>query len=167
MGTTTTGTTVNPQPRDADELAKVLRFIEEHEGHHGAPESALFLTGANTRDRVELTGQLHEILKRITQALSSGQSISLLAGDEVISTQQAADLLGLSRPTVVRLIEEGELPAHVPGAVRRRLHVADVLAYRDELHQRRNNFIAESSAQFGDIEENEVADLLAEARRKA
>ena len=35
MGTTTTGTTVNPQPRDADELAKVLRFIEEHEGHHG------------------------------------------------------------------------------------------------------------------------------------
>ena len=158
---------VNPVPTDTDELAKVLSFIEAHEARHGALEPAFFLSGAGEHDRVELTEQLHEILKRVVQALGSGQSISILTRDQEISTQQAAEILGLSRPTVVRLIEDGELHAHVPGAIRRKLRLADVLAYREELHERRNRFITESSAEFGDIDESEVAALLDEARHKA
>jgi excisionase family DNA binding protein len=101
------------------------------------------------------------------QPLSHGQSISILTRDQEISTQQAAEILGLSRPTVVRLIEDGELHAHVPGAVRRKLRLADVLAYRQELHARRNRFITESSAEFEDFSDDEVAEALAEARRNA
>ena len=109
----------DPAPGDADELARVLSFIEVHEARHGAsPEPAFFLSGAGEHDRVELTEQLHAILKQVVQALSHGPSISILARDQEISTQQAAEILGLSRPTVVKLIDEGELPAHVPGAVR-------------------------------------------------
>jgi len=67
---------------------------------------------------------------------------------------------------VVRLIEDGELRAHVPGAVRRKLRLADVLAYREELRARRNRFITESSAEFADADADEVAELLAEAKRK-
>lgn len=67
----------------------------------------------------------------------------------------------------MRLIEHGELHAHIPGAVRRKLRLADVLAYREDLRERRNRFITESSAEFGDIDETEVADLLDEARRNA
>jgi excisionase family DNA binding protein len=158
---------VNPVPADADGLANVLSFIEAHESRHGtSPEPAFFLSGAREHDRVELTEQLHEILKRVVQALSHGQSISILTRDQEISTQQAAELLGLSRPTVVRLIEDGELRAHVPGAVRRKLRLADVLAYREELRARRNRFITESSAEFADADADEVAELLAEAKRK-
>ena len=47
--------------------------------------------------------------------------------DQEISTQQAAEILGLSRPTVVRLIDEGKLDAHVPGTVRRKLRLAQEL----------------------------------------
>ncbi len=164
---TATAEVVNPVPTDADELAKVLSFIEAHAARHGALEPAFFLSGAGEHDRVELTEQLHEILKRVVHALSNGQSISILTRDQEISTQQAAEILGLSRPTVVRLIEDGELHAHVPGAVRRKLRLADVLAYREELRERRNRFITESSDEFGDIDESEVADLLDEARRNA
>ena len=67
---------------------------------------------------------------------------------------------------MVRLIQDGELHAHVPGAVRRKLRLADVLAYREELHTRRNRFITESSAEFADTDAEEVAELLAEAKRK-
>lgn len=158
---------VSPVPAEADELAKVLSFIDAHEARHGALEPSFFLSGASEHDRVELTEQLHEILKRVVHALSHGQSISILTRDEEISTQQAAEILGLSRPTVVRLIEDGELQAHVPGAVRRKLRLAEVLAYREELRERRNRFITESSAAFGDIDETQVAGLLDEARRKA
>ncbi|MCV7197922.1 helix-turn-helix domain-containing protein [Mycobacterium angelicum] len=157
---------VNPVPADANGLADVLSFIEAHEARHGTPKPAFFLSGASEHDRVELTEQLYEVLKRVAHALSHGQSISILARDREISTQQAAEILGLSRPTVVRLIEDGELHAHVPGAVRRKLRLADVLAYREELRARRNRFITESSAEFADADADEVAELLAEAKRK-
>ena len=117
---------VSPVPADADGLANVLSFIEAHEVRHGtSPDPAFFLSGAGEHDRVELTEQLYEVLKRVAHALSHGQSISILTRDQEISTQQAAEILGLSRPTVVRLIQDGELDAHVPGAVRRKLRLAD------------------------------------------
>lgn len=160
---------VSPVPADANGVADVLSFIEAHEARHGtSPEPAFFLSGASEHDRVELTEQLHEVLKRAAHALSHGQSISILTRDQEISTQQAAEILGLSRPTVVRLIQDGELDAHVPGAVRRKLRLADVLAYREELHARRNRFITESSEEFADADADadEVAELLGEAKRK-
>lgn len=167
MGTGAAAEVVSPVPADADELAEVLSFIEAHEARHGALEPTFFLSGASEHDRVELTEQLHEILKRVVHALSRGQSISILTRDQEISTQQAAEILGLSRPTVVRLIEDGELQAHVPGAVRRKLRLADVLAYREELRARRNKFITESSAEFEDFTDDEVAQALAKAQRDA
>ncbi|MCI4674593.1 helix-turn-helix domain-containing protein [Candidatus Mycolicibacterium alkanivorans] len=168
---TTAAEVVSPVPADADGLANVLSFIQAHEARPGtSPEPAFFLSGAGEHDRVELTEQLHEILKRVVHALSHGQSVSILTRDQEISTQQAAELLGLSRPTVVRLIADGELHAHVPGAVRRKLRLADVLAYREELRARRNRFITESSAEFADADADadadEVTELLAEAKRK-
>src|SRR5665811_701728 len=102
----TTAEVVSPAPTDVDELAKVLSFIEAHEARHGtSPVPAFFLSGSGKHDRVELTEQLHAILKHVVQALSHGQSISILTRDQELSTQQAAEILGLSRPTVVRLID--------------------------------------------------------------
>lgn len=158
---------VNPEPAEAHGLAEVLSFIEAHEARHGSSlPPAFFLSGASEHDRVELTEQLHAILKQVVLALSRGQSISILTRDQEISTQQAAEILGLSRPTVVKLIEDGELPAHVPGAVRRKLRLADVLAYREELRERRNRFISDSVAAYDGIADDEVAGYLDEVRRK-
>lgn len=82
-----------------------------------------------------------------------------------ISTEQAAAILGPSRPAMVRLIDAGELTAHVVGAVRRTLHLADVLAYREVLRARRNRFISASSATtYAEAEPDEMVDLLAGAR---
>jgi excisionase family DNA binding protein len=157
---------VNPEPSEADELAQVLSFIEAHEARRGtAPAPSFYLSGVEEYDRVELTEQVHAILKQVVTALSKGQSISILTREQEITTQQAAELLGLSRPTVVRLIDAGELHAHVPGTERRKLRLADVLAYREELRRRRNRFITESSATYDDAEQDEVAAVLAEARR--
>jgi hypothetical protein len=72
----TTAEVVSPAPNDADELARVLSFIEAHEARRGvSPEPAFFLSGAGEHDRVELTEQLHAILKRVVQSLSHGQCI--------------------------------------------------------------------------------------------
>lgn len=145
--------------------ATLLSFVAAHEGRHGtAPAASFYLSGADEHDRVELPQELFEILKQAATALEHGQSVNIIARDQEITTQQAAELLGVSRPTVVKLIDSGELRAHVPGAVRRKLRLADVLAYRDELYERRSDFIAKSSETFGVEDGADLADILEQAR---
>ena len=53
----------------------------------------------------------------------------VVATDDEMTTQQAADVLGMSRTYVVRLIDQGTIPAHLVGT-HRRLNAVDVLSYR-------------------------------------
>lgn len=157
---------VSPVASDADQLAEVLSFFQAHEKLRGAAPSPTYrLSGVTEDDHVELTGQVHAILKQIVAALANGQSVSLLVRDQEITTQQAAEILGLSRPTVVELAEQGEFTSYVPGKVRRKLRLADVLAYREKLRGRRNEFITESSEAYDDADPGEIAELLEEARK--
>lgn len=163
-------TTVSPEPGHAASITSLLRFMEKHEAVHGpqhgeAARPQFFLSGTGEHDRVEINEQLYGVLKQAVEALSRGQSVSIAASDQQITTQQAGEMLGISRPTVVQLIEAGDLPAHVPGAVRRKLLLSDVLAYRDKIHARRTAFIAESAKEFGDLDPDEMKDLLQEARK--
>lgn len=61
-------------------------------------------------------------------AISEG--LTVIAFEGVITTQEAADLLNMSRPTLVKRIEEGAIPFTTIGT-HRRLALADVLAYRE------------------------------------
>lgn len=65
---------------------------------------------------------------RLLANLASGAAVHLLTDDDELTTQEAADILGLSRTYVVRLIDQGRLPAHMVGT-HRRLRADDVLAY--------------------------------------
>lgn len=82
-------------------------------------------------------------LERVLEALANGADVAVLPLDAEITTQEAADLLGISRPTFVKLVESGHIPCRTPG-VHRRLKVADVLAYRDAQE-------AERRAAFGEL----------------
>lgn len=62
-------------------------------------------------------------------ALHAGKAVTIAPQSMTLTTQQAADLLGVSRPTVVRLIKSGELAAERIGN-RHRLVLDDVLAGR-------------------------------------
>jgi len=171
---------VTPVPEERERAAKVARFFHRFEpqlvrGNMSripapapatvpTPAPTFYLSGPDEHDRIELNEQLFRILRDVAEALSQGQSVSVIARDKEISTQQAAELLGISRPTVVKLIEQGELDATIPGAQRRKLRLADVLAYRDRLRKARNDFIAESSAAYADVDPDEAAALLDEVR---
>lgn len=151
---------------ESETAAQVLSFLDAHEARHGAlPSPRYFLSGADEHDRIELTEQMHQMLRGIADALSRGHSVSVLAREQEITTQQAAEVLGLSRPTVVKLIDEGELDASIPGKNRRKLKLKDVLRYRDELKTRRSDFIAESATAYDDVDEDQVSELLDQAKR--
>lgn len=82
-----------------------------------------------------------------------------------LTTQQAADLLGVSRPTVVRLITDGTLSAERIGN-RHRLLLDDVLAYREQRRNRQYEALAATAVDIDADDDPEVVrQRLREARR--
>ncbi|GGR23788.1 excisionase family DNA-binding protein [Deinococcus ruber] len=80
--------------------------------------------------------RLAEVLDGLLQDLAAGRAVQVITLEEEISTQQAAELLNVSRPYLVKLVESGALPHRKVGP-RRRLHLQDVLAYRARLEAQR------------------------------
>ncbi|ULH13977.1 excisionase family DNA-binding protein (plasmid) [Deinococcus sp. KNUC1210] len=80
--------------------------------------------------------RLAEVLDGLLQELAAGRAVQVITLEEEISTQQAAELLNVSRPYLVKLVESGALPHRKVGP-RRRLHLQDVLAYRARLEAQR------------------------------
>ncbi len=86
---------------------------------------------------LDLPAPVAEALAELLAAAADGQPALVLRSPNDLSTEQAAAVLGVSRPTVVRLVEAGKLPARMVGT-HRRLALGDVLAYREASSGRRS-----------------------------
>jgi len=76
-------------------------------------------------------------LDHLLSALATGDGAAILPLDAELTTQEAADLLGVSRPTLVKLLETGALAFRTIG-VHRRIRTADLVAYRDQERRRQD-----------------------------
>jgi excisionase family DNA binding protein len=99
---------------------------------------------------VRLPPGVSRAVRRLLDRLAAGESVQLVSADAELTTREAAELLGMSRTYLVRLIDEGRLPAHMVGS-HRRLRASDVLAYRREREARLAKVaaVAEADADLG------------------
>ena len=81
-------------------------------------------------ETVALPETANRAVRSLLRDLATGVPVHVIPADAELTTQQAADLLGLSRTYVVRLIDQGSLSAHMAGT-HRRLLASDVLGYRE------------------------------------
>lgn len=99
-------------------------------------------------EEMELPPALAQLLRTATQLLAANTVVLVSALDQQLTTQQAANLLGVSRPTLVRLLEEGALPHRRIGR-HRRIALADVVIYRERAGQA-GRLIARELTQTGE-----------------
>ena len=78
---------------------------------------------------LELPGSLRKVLLLAAHELLRGNSISVVPLGRELTTTQAADILNISRPFLIRLLDRNEIPHRMVGT-HRRIAMADVMAYR-------------------------------------
>lgn len=78
---------------------------------------------------VSLPREAFELLVEILGQMANGNEVAVLPTEGELTTQEAADLLGVSRPHLVSLLAGGKIPHRLVGT-HRRIRVADVMAYK-------------------------------------
>jgi excisionase family DNA binding protein len=152
-------------PDHPEELAPVVGFLAAHERRHGTAASPSYaLVGTDEHDRIELPEAIHQALTKVVAALHAGKAVTIAPQTMTLTTQQAADLLGVSRPTVVRLINDNALPAERIGN-RHRLLLDDVLSYREERRKRQYDALATTADIDSTDDPETIRKQLREARR--
>jgi excisionase family DNA binding protein len=121
---------------EGNQLAEVVDFVAELE-RRGVPISPPqpALVGADGV-RLEVPGPVFDALVQVATAMAHGQGVSVIPQNALLTTQEAAELLGISRPTLVRLLEEGHMPFEQRGR-HRRILLADLLAYQESMRRDR------------------------------
>ncbi|AKK07974.1 helix-turn-helix domain-containing protein [Corynebacterium testudinoris] len=92
----------------------------------------VYVAVENSDDVIRLSREVATVLQKVLTNVVAGRSVSVVPTSAELTTQQAANLLNVSRPHVVKLIDQDILPAHKVGT-HRRIYAADVEAYK---HQR-------------------------------
>jgi excisionase family DNA binding protein len=149
-----------PEGAGDKQLAEVHDFLRALEAGRERPEPAYFLSGAEPGERVELPEELYRVLRQVVDALRSGLAVTVAPQTQTLTTQQAADLLGVSRPTVIRLLDSGEIPFERVNT-HRRIELRELLAYRE---RRRAAQYAALAATAID-EDEDVDDVLPRLKR--
>lgn len=120
--TETAQTTLPPQ--DLERLADLTTFLEQVQG----PAALIGPEGQS----ISLPKEIFDVLAAVARAMEQGHAISIVPRDLTLTTQEAADFLGISRPTLVRILERGDIPFQQPGAGRhRRVQLRDLMEYQE------------------------------------
>lgn len=114
-------------------LATVLKQLKSEE-----PEIEV----EETKEHIKIPIKALRLLSDILEAMSKGQPISIVPMATEVTTQKAAEILGCSRPFLVKLLEEGKMPFTKIGR-HRRVKMEDVLVYKEKQKKEQKKYLIE------------------------
>ena len=121
--------TVEPSEADAMLARESSRLLATRKlGRRSKVKIQVLDNGKDTEAVAVPTSALRLFLHLLTE-MAQGNAVTLIPTRAELTTQQAADLLNVSRPYVVKLLEEGKIPSRTVGKYRR-VRYDDLLAYK-------------------------------------
>jgi excisionase family DNA binding protein len=126
----TLGNTTKPNQRES-KLAQSSSYLL---AKHGKKDLKVKLEGKE--ETITLPASAVQILKEALGEIAQGNAVTLVALDTELSTHEAAELLKVSRPFLIKLLEQGQIPHRKVGS-HRRIELKDILAYKEKSDKER------------------------------
>ena len=151
-----------PLPENVETLQGIEKILASDQSH--------FYISSDKEIGVELPKPIIYLLKNIVSSMRRGQAITIAPHAMRLTTQEAADLLGISRPTLIKLLEAGKIPFETPNW-HRRIRLLDLLVFQESRHidtEDRLGQLAKDALEVGSYSESheKYESALREARRK-
>ena len=127
--------------REIQVLSQNMKFSKENGIKIKVQEAADFIT---------IPKKALLLLHSIIQNMAEGKTISIVPSNSEVSTQQAADILNMSRPHLVKLLENKIIPFKKVGS-HRRVFLKDILTYKENFDKQREDQLNFLSKQAQDL----------------
>lgn len=137
---------VRPGALASEDLEAFVRALEGPQAQAGQTPRLIGPDGAS----IELPASIHNVLVSVVDILRAGDGLSIIPLHAELTTVQAADVLNVSRPHLIKQIEARALPHHMVGT-HRRMKLVDVLAYRDQLDAQASEALDAMAAEAEDL----------------
>ena len=123
-----------PTPRDAATARSTGRILSRYAGSD--LPLTLRVRDGEREQPIELPAGAVELLSHVLEAMAAGQGVTLIPENAELTTVQAADVLSVSRPYLIKLLDRGAIPHRKVGK-HRRVRMEDVVAYKDAIDRER------------------------------
>jgi excisionase family DNA binding protein len=137
--------TINEQKTAKDSAATLKEILTEASG---SVKTFVFQIEGKS---IPIPSKAVLFFEKVLEEMSLGNSVEITSVEQELTTQQAADLLNVSRPHFIKLIESGKIPFKKVGS-HRRVKQADVLKYKSDLKELRRkglDFLAKEAQEMG------------------
>ena len=127
-----------PTPRDA----AIARSTREALSSYGGTNRPLKLRVRNSEQEqpIDLPAGAVDLLLHVLEAMAAGQGVTLIPESAELTTVQAADVLNISRPFLIKLLDQKAMPHRKIGK-HRRIRMEDVMAYKNAIDREREQVL--------------------------
>jgi excisionase family DNA binding protein len=142
--------TVAPSESDALLARESSRRLATHKFGKRSSVRLQLLADGEEGETVEVPASAVHLFLHLLTEMSQGNAVTLIPTHAELTTQQAADLLNVSRPYVVKLLEEGKIPCRNVGKYRR-VRFDDLMAYKRKDDEARAKILDQLTAEAQEL----------------
>lgn len=113
---------------------------------------SLKVTEAGQEQPIELPAGAVALLMDVLEAMAAGRGVTIIPENAELTTVEAASILNVSRPYLIKLLDEKIIPHRLVGK-HRRILIDDVMAYKERIDAEREGVLAQLTA---DAQENDM-----------
>jgi excisionase family DNA binding protein len=137
---------ITPSRKDAEIAGESSRRLARHLSNVNGTVCISFTSANGTEEAVTVPTGAFRLLVTILAEMANGNPVQLLPLHAELTTLEAAEFLNISRPYLVRLLEQDEIPYRLTGT-HRRIQAADLIEYKSKRDRRRASALEELIAQ--------------------